>query len=204
MPCHRPEVPTSVWPPAVARVTALLALCLLLVPLLLWAPPARADAVDLSFIETSRTEEGVQLSFAVRFELARAVEDALLKGVPVHFLAQAELYRHRWYWRDQLVAGASRSWRLAYQPLMRRYKVSFGGLSQNYDSLEDALAAVQRSVRWRIADPLPGGDDNYYVEFSYRLDTTQLPRPLQIGVGGQADWNLAVERRIIVPDLAAR
>lgn len=178
--------------------------CLVAVMLCSWASSARAGNVDLPLIETSRTEEGVQLSFTVRFELPKAVEEALQKGVPLHFVAEAELYRYRWYWRDKRVASVSRNWRLAYQPLTRRYKVSFGSLSQNYESLGEALTAVQRVAHWRLADPLPVGDDNYYLEFNYRLDTTQLPRPLQIGVGGQADWDLSVERKLVVPEVAVR
>lgn len=178
--------------------------CLVACLLVAWASPARAGNIDLPLIETSRTEEGVLLSFTVRFELTKAVEEALQKGVPLHFVAESELYRYRWYWRDKRVASASRSWRLAYQPLTRRYKVSFGSLSQTYESLSEALAAVQRVVRWRLADPLPAGDDNYYLEFRYRLDTAQLPRPLQIGVGGQADWDLSVERKLPVPEVAVR
>jgi hypothetical protein len=30
------------------------------------------------------------------------------------------------------------------------------------------------------------------------MDTDELPRPMQIGLGGQNDWNLAVQRRITV------
>jgi hypothetical protein len=33
------------------------------------------------------------------------------------------------------VIRATRTWRLAYQPLTRKYRVTFGGLNQNYDSL---------------------------------------------------------------------
>jgi hypothetical protein len=32
------------------------------------------------------------------------------------------------------------------------------------------------------------------VEFTYRLDTTLLPRPMQIGIGGQPEWTLLVEK----------
>ena len=35
---------------------------------------------------------------------------------------------------------------------------------------------------------------HYYVEFSYKLDTTLLPRPMQIGIGGQPDWSLQLEK----------
>jgi hypothetical protein len=58
---------------------------------------------------------------------------------------------------------------------------------------------VQYCSQWRIADAIPADDDaRYYVEVSYRLDTSQLPRPLQIGLSSQPDWNLAAERTIQV------
>ena len=48
---------------------------------------------------------------------------------------------------------------------------------------------------WRIADLSQlDPDSRYYVEFSYRLDTSQLPRPMQLDLGGQAEWTLGVER----------
>jgi len=32
------------------------------------------------------------------------------------------------------------------------------------------------------------------VVFRFRLDTSQLPRPFQIGVVGHSDWNISAER----------
>ena len=59
----------------------------------------------------------------------------------------------------------------------------------------EAFAAIGRSARWKIAEPGQIEDGSrHYVEFSYRLDTAQLPRPMQIGIGGQADWTLSVQR----------
>lgn len=153
-----------------------------------------APAIELGALEVIRNEDGVQLSFATRFELPRGVEDALQKGVPLHFVAEANVFRYRWYWLDRKVGGASRTWRLAYQPLTRKYRVSFGALNQSYDSQTDALAALRRAGDWKIAEPAQIEDGaRHYVEFRYRLDTTQLPRPMQIGIGGQADWSLSVE-----------
>jgi hypothetical protein len=39
-------------------------------------------------------------------------------------------------------------------------------------------------------------DSRYSIDFSWRLDTTQLPSPMQIGLTGQADWTLGVERTL--------
>lgn len=175
----------------------LLAAGLLLLALL----PADAAPLTLSQLRAERDEEGLQLSFVAGFTLPRPVEDALLKGVPLHFIAEARLYRPRWYWRDIPVAEASRQWRLAYQPLTRRYRVAFGSLGQNYDSLAAALAAVQRTVHWKIAEPDAfGSSAGHYLELSYRLDTSQLPRPFQFGIGGQADWQLSDVKTLRLED----
>jgi hypothetical protein len=33
------------------------------------------------------------------------------------------------------------------------------------------------------------------VEFRFRLDMSQLPRPFQIGTLGQSDWNISASSR---------
>ena len=162
---------------------------------ILVAPAAHADRPEFSEFEIARNEEGVYLGFALRFDLPRGVEDALQKGVPLYFVAEAEVFRDRWYWRDKRVSKVSRTWRIAFQPLTRKYRVTFGGLNQNFDNLGDALAAVRRVSGWKIAElPQIEEGERHYVELSYRLDTTLLPRPMQIGLGGQPEWTLLVEK----------
>jgi hypothetical protein len=172
--------------------------------LLLWAAllaprGLQAQPVELAQLAVTRGDGALLLDFAVRLTLPRAVDDALQRGVPVYFVAQAELKRSRWYWRDERVARLSRSWRVAYQPLTGTWRVGLGGLNQTVSTLAEAMAAVTRSAGWPVAelsqlDP----DDRYYLEFSYRLDTSQLPSPMQIGLGGQADWAIGVERTLRV------
>jgi hypothetical protein len=179
-----------------SRIARWLPCVVLLVGAALWLTRAAANSTPaLTYFEVIRDDGAVELSYAVDFELGPGVEDALDKGVPLHFVAEAQVYRSRWYWRDKRIAQSNRTWRIAYQPLTSNYRVSFGGLSQTYPNRGEALAAVRRSVRWRIVDPgqLEEGA-RHYLEFSFRLDTGQLPRPMQIGIGGQRDWALAIER----------
>lgn len=150
-------------------------------------------------LELRRADDGLQLGFVVAFELPRAVEEALLKGVPLHFTAQALLMRERWYWTDRRIQTTARSWRLTYQPLTRRFRVSQGGLAQNFDDLDAALAACGRASGWKVAESSQIDDDaRHYLEFSFRLDTSLLPRPMQIGIGGQPDWTLVFTRNLRV------
>lgn len=171
----------------------------LLSALLLAAFAARAGGGELTQLEVRRSDEGLLLDFAVRFELPGGIGQALHKGVPLHFVAEAKTFRSRWYWWDRRLAVASRSWRLTYHPLTLNYRVGLGGLGQNYSTLAEALQALQSSAGWRIAPPLRADDASYFVEFRYRLDTALLPLPLQIGLGGQPDWQLAIERTLAVP-----
>lgn len=177
-----------------------------LVLMLVLAPTiggAHAEEVELKGFELRRESDGVALDFAIRFELPRSVDEALHKGLALNFVADAELLRSRWYWRDARVATATRTWRLTWQPLARTYRVNFGALSQSYGELSEALSAVQRSAHWRIADPIAADDGGrYYLIFNYRLDTALLPRPMQIGIGGAADWQLSVSHRADLPEAA--
>jgi len=59
------------------------------------------------------------------------------------------------------------------------------------------MAAISRAVRWKIAEPGQIEDGSrHYVEFSFKLDTSLLPRPMQIGVSGQPDWQISVTRTL--------
>ena len=183
---------------AAALACALLAAAL---PLHASAQETAAEGVQLRL---ERSADGVLLFANVKVDLPAVVEDALLKGVPLFFVAQAELTRKRWYWSDKTVASAQRHMRLAYQPLTRRWRlnVASGAITPNslglalnlsFETLAEAMAAMQRLSGWKIAeagaiDP----ESPHRLEFRFSLDLTQLPRPFQIGALGQSDWNISV------------
>lgn len=163
---------------------------------LLQAGTARAAEPELTTFDVVRDEDGVFLNYAVDFELGKGADEALLKAVPLFFVAEAEIYRDRWYWRDRRVAHTVRVWKIVLQPLTSTYRVTtVGGLSQNYPTRAEAIAAISRSTRWKIAEAgqLEEGS-RHYLEFNYRLDITLLPRPMQIGISGHPDWQLEVKR----------
>lgn len=207
-----PDVATSALS-LYAWLQRLAVLVSLLVLVLGWAMPAHAESVqaDTSPLVLERSDDGVFLTTTVSFELPATVDDVLRKGIPVHFVAEAALFRDRWYWSDKRVASASRYMRLAYQPLVRRWRLQVGTapignnglgvtLSQNFESLPDALTAIQRFSRWRIGNAADLDADNAYnIDFKFRLDVAQLPRPFQIGVAGQTEWSIAVERNQKIP-----
>ncbi|KPU94449.1 hypothetical protein APR50_37730 [Variovorax paradoxus] len=195
--------------PRKPRWLVLLALVVVLLVTVL-APPVLAqtrNAAAVTQMRLEQSDDAVYLNAAVQFELPALVEDVLDKGIAIYFVAEAEMFQERWYWTDRKVAQATRHMRLAYQPLTRRWRLNVSplplsgsasfslSLNQNFDSLADALEAVRRVGRLRMGDSAEIGDDPLHqVTFRFRLDTSQLPRPFQIGVAGQADWNISAER----------
>lgn len=172
--------------------------------LLVWACLVQAqNSAEISQFRVDVIDDEVVASSTIVFELPQAVEDALLKGVPLFFMTEADIVRERWYWYDKKVTSVRRQTRLAYQPLTRRWRLNVtagtareGGvglaLNQSFDTLEQALSAVKRVTYWQVANlsELSAGV-KYKVEFRFRLDVSQLPLPFQIGTLGQTDWDLA-------------
>lgn len=200
MPCC-----TSLPPEARARRRALAAL--LCAGLAGASGVAWAAAPGVPSLRVERSDDEVLLYAELSFELAPSVQDALLKGIPVHFVAEARVLRERWYWFDQELAAATRYTRVAYQPLTRHWRLNTSsepindaelglGLSQQYESLAEVMAAVQRIAGWKIAstEQLAGGGAQL-LQFQFRLDASQLPRTFQLGGLRQSDWHLALERR---------
>jgi hypothetical protein len=153
--------------------------------------------VEVRTLNLRREDGAVMLDFDLQVNLPATVEEALSRGVPLYFQAQATLFRPRWYWRDARVARVERQWRLSFQPLTGVYRVTLGSISQTHSRLEDALVAVSRLGRWVLAEAGQAeANERHYAEFAWRLDITQLPRPMQFGLGAGSEWSLGVERTL--------
>ncbi len=171
---------------------------------------------EIPILRAERSGNEVFVSANVSLELPTIVEDALLKGVPMFFMLEADLYLDRWYWYDKRISGAQRQLRLAYQPLTRRWRVtqSLGmgsdssqglSLNQSYESLAEALSVVRQVSRWKVAE-LADTDPTSKIKllFRFRLDLSQLPRPFQIGAIGQSEWDIQGVARTALREEAAK
>ncbi len=168
----------------------------LIVLLLSVSSPLLAAEIDIANAQIEASEDGYVLSADFSFELNQRLEEAVTKGVVLHFALEFELTRPRWYWLDEKVLSRSMTYRLSYHALTRQYRLSTGGLHQSFDSLAEALRVLSRLRNWVIVEK---GADNSGVRpgealtaaLRLRLDVAQLPRPFQISALGNRDWSLA-------------
>lgn len=158
---------------------------------------SNAEGIHVKSAELSLAAGDYYLEANFEVHLTHTLEDALNKGLPLHFVAEFELIRPRWYtlylW-NRSVVELEQQYRLSYNALTRQYRLSHGGLHQNFDTLDEALALLGR-LRPRLvmaADALEAGTV-YDAAIRMRLDVSQLPKPFQINALGSRDWNLSSE-----------
>ena len=169
---------------------------------------AQTSSVELIELNPAYQEKALVLTAQLSLALGPAVEDALIKGLAVHFVAEVEVFQDRWYWTDKKVGSASRYYRLAFQPLTRRWRLNVssepisltglaGSISQNFETLGEALNVIRRQSAWKIADLQNlDAEARQHIRYAFKLDVSQLPRPFQIAAGNQVDWNLQVNQSL--------
>ncbi|RXZ44578.1 DUF4390 domain-containing protein [Crenobacter cavernae] len=142
-----------------------------------------------------------QLSLNTRFQtrLPVTLADALSQGVPLTFRLDFELTRprteaYRLDVSNWFEPHASLTFKLSYQSLTNRYRVTIGTLPRFYSSLAEALSAIGSIRGWRVLEPgtlsgVEAGDVKARARLE--LDITELPKPFQFNAFGSSDWALS-------------
>ena len=139
------------------------------------------------------------------FSLTGPLEQALLRGTPLYFVLETEMTRSRSYWFDEVIGSPQFVRRLTHNALTNSYRIDTGRTSSgvnSYSTLDEALRQI-RLVRGRtLIDKreLRSGE-RYELSLRLKLDTTQLPKPLQVNTLVSREWSLTSDwyRVILTP-----
>jgi hypothetical protein len=149
------------------------------------------------------TEKQWMVDAGVQVTLSPVLVEAVNRGVPLYFITEFDVLRNRWYWFDEKILSQSKAVRLSYHAVTQQYRVAVGGLHQMaYPDLDQALAAATSLRGWAILDgdgqnvstamqAVLAKPDAYDVRLRVRLDSAQLPKPLQVNALTNRDWNLS-------------
>ena len=180
--------------------------------LLAWLPAApvladeRIGVIAAALEPAPASAGGVVLNATFEFEMPQVLEEAVTKGIAIYFNIEFELFRKRWYWLDRQISSSTLTYRLSYSPLTRQDRLARGGLSQPFDSLDEALGLLKSVRQWKVIEPgVLSPRDDYEAQVRMRLDVTQLPKPFQVNAITSREWNLASDwRELAVPAELAR
>lgn len=154
-------------------------------------PLYAAEGVGVQLAEIRAVNEGYELTAQFVINPSRTLEEALEKGVALHFIAELEVTRPRSWWLNESVGEAARRMRIYYNFLLRRYVVDSGYTTQTAATLDEALALLGRVEHWQILEK--GGlktGQRYEARLRFRMDASQLAKPLQMGALASGKWDL--------------
>lgn len=156
--------------------------------------PAQAQVIKVKQAELEKVESAWLLNASFGIELPPGLENALKKGVTLHFLVQFELTRSRWYWFDEKAVNVQRQVRLSHQPLINQYRINAGGLALNASSLVEALRIAGTIGGWSVIEASAiDADKQYDAALRMTLDLGKLPKPFQVDALNSRDWSLSGE-----------
>lgn len=158
---------------------------------LVCAGAARADGVEVRSATITPDEYGWQVDAQFDMQFSPSLEEAVNRGVPLYFVIEFELSRPRWYWFDEKPVQVAQTYRISYTPLLRQYRLSVGNNYQNFTRFEEVTRVLSRLRGWHVADRgALTKDGAYQASLRMRLDTGQLPKPIQMNAIASRDWTL--------------
>lgn len=162
--------------------------------IVLWLCSGLAQSAEISVRNAQlwSGDEAYSVSAEFGILLNGRVEEAVNKGVVLHFAVDFELTRSRWYWFDEQVVRRQRSMQLAYLALTRQYRVSTGNQHQTYATLAEALRAMSSLAPWAVVEKAWVKPElQYEAALQMRLDLSQMPKTFQVSALSNKDWALS-------------
>ena len=163
-----------------------------MVVLSVFSTAVSAEGIKLKSFELEKVDSDWLLNATFQIELSPGLEDAVQKGVVLHFQTEFDLTRSRWYWFDEKPVLVQRQTRLSYQPLTQQYRIASEGLTFSTKTISEALQVVGSVGGWRVMDNAqldPGRA--YTAALHMTLDLSKLPKPFQVNALNNRDWNVS-------------
>jgi hypothetical protein len=182
----------------------ILALCLLLCPPLSWAQSTRVATESIGLegkyvqLLPNSTNDAWDLHANFAVKLPVNVSE-LAKSAPLYFVLDWSIKRPRWYWYDERLAKGRLYWRLSYNGLTQKWRMSVASSSAisearfalTFNTLQEALSNLQSIRRDAVVKTTHlQANETYEISTRLYLDTNLLPKPFQLNVMNDTDWVL--------------
>jgi len=187
-----------------SRLSRIFTNVLVLVALCFQYSQANAEGITVNKAEVRQSDDGYHLVASYDIHLTFELQQALERGIPLYFVNEFIITQPRWYWFDEEVFKNEQTVKLSFNVLTRQYRISRGALFQNFSGIDEALSILSR----QNSAAIPAGfikqesgyvaelikkitpESSYIAEVRLRLDTTQLPKLLQVNAMTGNDWTL--------------
>lgn len=156
---------------------------------------AAGSSIGIKQAELQPLEDFYALSADVEVSFDDAIEAAVNKGVPLHFLIEFQVVSPHKYWFDDEIVTVTRSVVLSYHALSRQYLVTRGSHQKSFETLNEAEQELMEIDDWKVLDKsLVEKNETYNAALLVRLDQTKLPKAIQVDAISSEKWNLTSQK----------
>ena len=156
---------------------------------------AASSSIDIKEAELQAIDDYYALSAEVEVSFDDAIEAAVNKGVPLHFLIEFQVVKPRKYWFDDEIETVTRRVVLSYHALSRQYLVTRGAHQKSFESLAEAEQELMVIDDWKVLDKAQiEKNEPYNAALLVRLDQTKLPKAIQVDAISSEKWNLTSQK----------
>ena len=165
--------------------------------LFLGASPALAatDSMQIKQAELRAVDDFYLLNAEVDIVFDTEIEEAINKGVPLHFLIEFQVVSPRKYWFDDEIMTTTHHAALSYHALTRQYLVNRDAHQKSFETLDEAIDELSQLTDLKVLEKsLLEKGGNYKAALLMRLDQSKLPKAIQVDAIATEKWNLTSQK----------
>ena len=158
---------------------------------------AATSSIEIKQAELQVADEFYLLNAEINIIFDAEIEEAINKGVPLHFLIEFQVVSPRKYWFDDEIITTTNRVTLSYHALTRQYLVNRDTHQKSFETLSEAADELTHLTDLKVFEKsLLEKEGIYKAALLMRLDQTKLPKAIQVDAIASEKWNLSSQKYV--------
>ena len=156
---------------------------------------AATNSILIKEADLQLVDDFYLLNAEISIDFDAEIEEAINKGVPLHFLIEFQVVSPRKYWFDDEIITTTNRVVLSYHALTKQYLVNRETHQKSFETLDEAVDELLQLTDLKVFEKvLIEKDANYKAALLMRLDQTKLPKAIQVDAIASEKWNITSQK----------
>jgi hypothetical protein len=149
-----------------------------------------ASEINLSNFKIENNADGQELFFEQDISINNNLFQAIQKGIPLKFDINIKVTNFKKFWFNEIIFDDKFSFEIKYRNLLKKYQLR--NMDGNYkyfsdiEMLKETINLININLGYLVFS------EDTLIEVGVKLDSNQLPKPLQIN-RRNTTWNVSSE-----------
>ena len=156
---------------------------------------AATNCITIKLADLQLVDDFYLLNAEISIDFDAEIEEAINKGVPLHFLIEFQVVSPRKYWFDDEIITTTNRVVLSYHALTKQYLVNRETHQKSFETLDEAVDELLQLTDLKVFEKvLIEKDANYKAALLMRLDQAKLPKAIQVDAIASEKWNITSQK----------